>query len=114
MAFIGLNIREVDGIGAPAIAGAATSVAAFNILTRRGVPNTAGRVDSFAKFVERFGEFFTAGYGAYLVRGFFDNGGQIAWINRVVSTDPATGHAAASITLHNGSGADALTLTAGY
>ena len=54
MAFIGVNVIEVDGAGAPAIVGAATSVGAFNILTRRGVPNTPIRVDSFPKFVERF------------------------------------------------------------
>ena len=35
---IGLNVVEVNGTGAPAIAGAATSVAGFNIITRRGIP----------------------------------------------------------------------------
>lgn len=117
MAFIGLNVREADGIGAPAIVGTATSVAGFNVLTRRGVPNTPVRIDSFAKFVEQFGEFFEAGLGAYLVRGFFDNGGQVAWVNRVISTDTATGHLPASIVLKsagNTGNTDTLTLTTGF
>jgi len=114
MAFIGLNVREVDGLGAPAIVGAATSVAGFNVLTRRGVPNAPERIDSFPRFVERFGEFFAGGLGAYLVRGFFDNGGQVAWVNRVISTDPVTGHAAAATTLRDSGNAAVLTLSAGF
>lgn len=47
MNVIGINVREVDGVGAPAIIAAPTSVAAFNILTQRGVPNHATAVDSF-------------------------------------------------------------------
>lgn len=111
---IGLNVVEVDGAGAPAIVGAATSVAAFNIITRRGVPNRAIRVDSFAKFVERFGTFFAGGLGAYLVKGFFDNGGQTAYINRVVATDPTTGASPASVNLQDGAPANTLQVEAGF
>lgn len=107
---IGLNVVEVDGFGAPAIAGAATSVAAFNVLTRRGLPNTPARITSYTEFVERFGSYFTNGLGAYLVRGFFDNGGSTAYVNRVV----AASSTAASLIL-NDSGPDAtLRLEAGY
>lgn len=80
---IGLNVIEVNGTGAPAIAAAATSVAGFNILTRRGIPNKPARITSMADFVERFGGPFPAGLGAYLLQGFFDNGGAVAYVNRV-------------------------------
>lgn len=111
---IGLNIVEVDGSGAPAIAGAATSVGAFNVTTLRGIPNRPVRVDSFPKFVERFGGFFGGGLGAYLVKGFFDNGGQTAYVNRVAATDAATGAAAAAVTLKDGASSNTLVLHAGY
>lgn len=115
MAFnIGLNVVEVDGEGTPAISGAAVSVAAFNVITRRGVPNRPLRITSFPKFVEHFGGFFPGGLGAYLVKGFFDNGGQTAWINRVVATDAATGAAPATLTLNDTTAAATLRLEAGY
>ena len=107
---IGLNVVEVDGAGSPAIAGAATSVAAFNVLTRRGLPNTPGRVTSFPAFVERFGSYFENGLGAYLVKGFFDNGGGVAYVNRVL---PA-GATPARITLMDSGPAATLRLEAGY
>lgn len=80
---IGLNVIEVNGTGAPAIASAATSVAGFNILTRRGIANRPARISSMADFVERFGGPYAAGYGAYMVQGFFDNGGALAYVNRI-------------------------------
>ena len=113
MTFIGVNVVEVDGVGAPTIVGAATSVAAFNILTLRGIPNTPIRIGSYAKFVERFGSFFDDGLGAYLVKGFFDNGGQNAFISRVTATDAVTGTSAAAITLQDGAN-DTLTVAAGF
>lgn len=84
---IGMNIVEVDGLGAPAIQSAATSVTAFNILTRRGTPNSPTRVSSFQKFTDQFGSYFAGGLGAYMVKGFFDNGGRTAYINRIVASD---------------------------
>ncbi|WP_437594119.1 phage tail sheath family protein [Sorangium sp. So ce1000] len=111
---IGLNVVEVDGAGAPAIVSAATSVAAFNITTRRGVPNQPVRVTSFQKFTERFGSYTNGGLGAYLVKGFFDNGGQVAYVNRVISNDATTGDAAAAMTLLDGASKDTLKLEGGY
>jgi hypothetical protein len=107
---IGVNVVEVDGPGAPSITGAAVSVAAFNVLTRRGVPNRPQRVTSFAQFVERFGSHFNGGEGAYLVRGFFDNGGRTAYVNRVVHPNAA----AASRTLADAGGLNTLTFEAAY
>lgn len=106
---IGLNVIEVDGVGSPAIAGAATSVGAFNILTRRGVPNTPARITSFPDFVERFGGFFPNGMGAYIVKGFFDNGGGVAYCNRVASAASTPGE----LTLNDGVG-PTLTLEGGF
>jgi phage tail sheath protein FI len=107
---IGLNIVEVDGAGAPALVGASTSVGAFNVITKRGVPSTAVPITSFQKFVERFGGFFAGGLGAYLVKGFFDNGGQRCYVNRVV----AAGAAVASLTLQDPGPQNTLRLDAGY
>lgn len=117
MAFnIGLNVVEVDGSAPATIQGAATSVAAFNILTRRGVPNRPVRVTSFAQFVERFGGYDRNSLGAYLVRGFFDNGGQRAYVNRVAGTGP-NAPGASTATIRRGGGSTApqlLRLEAGY
>src|SRR3954447_9230301 len=112
MAFnIGVNVVEVDGAGAPTITGAATSVAGFNVLTQRGIPNEPVRVTSFAQFAERFGGYFRDGLGTYLVRGFFDNGGRTASVNRVVAP---TGAQPASLALADDGGAPTLTAQAGF
>ena len=102
--------------GSPAIVGASTSVAAFNITTQRGALNAPTAVTSFPQFVSRFGTYFPSSLGAYLVKGFFDNGGQTAYINRVVSSDASTGALSAAITLKDGAtpAADTLKLNAGY
>jgi phage tail sheath protein FI len=112
---IGLNVIEVDGSAPAAIQGAAVSVGAFNIVTRRGVPNRPGRVTSFADFSERFGGFDPGSLGAYLVKGFFDNGGQRAYVNRVVGAG-ADAPAASNATIRRGDANSAalLRLEAGY
>jgi hypothetical protein len=110
---IGLNIVEVNGTGSPAIVSASTSVAAFNIITQRGVPNAPAPVTSFPQFVTSYGSYFPSGLGAYLVKGFFDNGGQTAYINRVVSSDPTTGAAPATISLQDAN-ANTLKLNSGF
>ena len=108
---IGLNVVEVNGTGAPAIAGAATSVAAFNILTTRGLPNSPARINSFADFAEKFGGHDPAAYGSYLVKGFFDNDGSVAYVNRVVA---AAGTSVASVTLQDSGPLDTLRFEGGY
>jgi phage tail sheath protein FI len=114
MSLIGINVLEVDGLGSPVLAAAPTSVTGFNILTRRGTPSQAVMIDSFARFVERFGSYFPGGLGAYLVKGYFDNGGQIAYVNRVVSDDPATGHVASRLDLQDGAPLATLRVLAGF
>jgi phage tail sheath protein FI len=108
---IGLNVIEVDGTGAATIQGAAVSVGAFNVLTRRGVPNRPTRVTSFTDFTDRFGGFDSAGFGAYLVKGFFDNGGQRAYVNRVAGSG-ANAPATASATIAQSSASNAPPLLA--
>ncbi len=111
---IGLNVVEIDGKGSPAIQGAATSVAGFNILTRRGIPNRPTRVTSFNQFADQFGSYFANGLGAYLVKGFFDNGGVTAYINRVVANDALTGAATARIAIQDVTPGDVIRVEAGY
>lgn len=115
MAFnIGVNVVEVDGAGAPSITGAAVSVGAFNVITQRGVPNQPARVTSFPQFVQQFGGHFTGGLGAYLVKGFFDNGGQTAYVNRVIDPTAGTGTSAATLNLADSANNTTLTLGGGY
>jgi phage tail sheath protein FI len=111
---IGLNIVEVNGTGAPPIVSAATSVAAFNIITQRGVPNKPSPVTSFPQFVTQYGSYFAGGLGAYLVNGFFANGGTTAYINRIVSSDSTTGAVAATLTLTDTRAVNTLKLDAGF
>ncbi|WP_046733767.1 phage tail sheath family protein [Streptomyces humi] len=116
MAFnIGVNVVETDGTEAPTVTGAAVSVGAFNVLTQRGVPDTPVRVTSFVQFVDRFGSYFAGGLGAYLVKGFFDNGGQTAYVNRVVDPTIAASDAVASRTLPDTGGTSpTLRVEAGF
>ena len=91
---IGINVVEVDGKATPSIQPAPTSVAAFIIRSQRGyiVPTPKGdtcpvqRVTNWSQFTEHFGSYLDDAYGAYSVRGFFDNGGATAYITRVVET----------------------------
>lgn len=106
---IGLNVIEVDGLGAPALAGAATSVAAFNIITQRGIPNTPARITNFPEFVQRFGTHFIGGLGSYMVKGFFENDGGVAYINRVEN-----GGTVGSLQLQDSGPVNTLQLRGGY
>jgi hypothetical protein len=107
---IGLNVVEVDGLGAPALVGAATSVGAFNIITQRGIPNTPARITNFPEYVKRFGTHFAGGLGSYLVNGAFENDAGVAYVNRVTGN----GSTPASLTLQDGGPANTLTLEGGY
>ncbi len=107
---VGLNVIEVNGSAAPAIAGASTSVAAFNILTRRGLPNKPARITSLAEFVERFGNHTNAALGSYMVRGFFENGGATAFVNRIAGAASTV----ASTILQDSGPANALRIEGGY
>jgi hypothetical protein len=107
---IGINVIETDGSAAPAIAGAPTSVAGFILRSRRGPTDQAVRVSNLRQFTTRFGSYYRDFVGAYCVDGFFLNGGQEAYIARVLGS----GSAAASVTLQGRNGSNTLRLTAGY
>ena len=85
MSNIGINVVETDGRATPSIQAAPTSVAAFIIRAQRGVPDDAVyQVTNWSQFTEHFGSYMDNAYGAYAVRGFFDNGGSMAYVTRVV------------------------------
>ena len=109
---VGINVLEVDGRAAPSIQAAPTSVAAFIIRARKGVPGEVYRISNWTQFTERFGSYMGDAYGAYAVRGFFDNGGSVAYVTRVVRAGGVTAAVTSTKTFDDGGGA-ALTVSAG-
>jgi len=109
MTTIGINVVETEGTGAPAIAGAPTSVTGAVIRSRRGPSARAARVSSFRQFLDRFGAHDPRFGGAYALEGLFANGGREAHVARV----SGPGATAASVTLADRSGAGTLRVTAG-
>src|SRR5690606_36277960 len=77
--------------GVRTITGVATSIAAFVGYTRKGVPDRAVPITSFADFERECGGLDRASPLSYGVRQFFSNGGTQASIVRV-----AVGHATAA------------------
>lgn len=92
----GLFWEHLDTAG-PAVAAARMDVPALVGIARRGPLGRAVPVESLAQFQAQFGGFTGAGYLAYAVKGFFDNGGRRAWIVRVAARETANPAAAAAI-----------------
>ena len=80
----GVYYERVDA-SAPAIAAIRTDVAAFVGIAERGPLHTAIPVQSWRQFQAYFGDFTGAGYLAYAVRAFFENGGRRCQVVRVAS-----------------------------
>ncbi len=58
-------------------------------IAEKGPVNKAVLVTSWEQFLRKFGSYIADGYLAYAARAFFDNGGQVLYVNRVAhSTDP--------------------------
>jgi uncharacterized protein len=76
-----------------------TDIAAFVGIARRGPLDMPVAIESFRQFAAHFGEFTGAGYLAYAVRGFFENGGRRCWVVRVASRDASGGPQPAATTL---------------
>lgn len=96
---VGLNIVETDGRATPSMQAAQTSVAAFLILSERGVPGEVYQVVNWSQFKEHFGSYKAGANGAYALQGFFDNGGTMAYVTRLVNTSGAEAEAVyASVT----------------
>jgi phage tail sheath protein FI len=109
MTTIGINVVETEGTGAPAIAGAPTSVTGAVIRSRRGPSGRVTRVSNLRQFLDRFGAHDPKFGGAYAVEGLFANGGREAHVARV----SGPGATAASVTLADRSGAATLRVAAG-
>lgn len=94
-----------------------TSACGMIGIAEKGPINKAVLVTSWEQFVRKFGSYIQDGYLAYAARGFFDNGGQVLYVNRVAHyTDPADKATLAaknaSVTLEGRDGV-AATLTTG-
>ncbi len=109
---VGVNVVEVDGPASPALQAAPTSVAAWLGLAERGVPSQPVRITNPAQFRERFGQHRSDSYMAYMVDGFFFNGGHEAYVSRIVGS----GSTAAAVILNNrqGTPAPSWRAAAGY
>src|SRR5262245_38691786 len=94
----GVYYERVDA-SAPAILALRTDIAGFIGIATRGPLHQALPVQSWRQFQAYFGVFTGAGYLAYAVRAFFENGGQRCWIVRVASETAAT---AAALLQSNG------------
>jgi phage tail sheath protein FI len=103
---LGVTVVEVDGKSSPAIPAAPTSTAGFLVRGVRGAPDTAVHIRGFADFVANFGGHTPDAYGAFAVRGFFDNGGSDAYVVRVAGA----GALPAQIAVPDQNGAPAPTL----
>lgn len=64
-----------------------TSACGMIGIAEKGPINTPTLVTSWEQFVRKFGSYFADGYLAYAARAFFDNGGQVLYVNRVVHYD---------------------------
>lgn len=89
----GVYIEEIPS-AVHTITGVATSIAAFVGWAAQGPTNQATMVTSWTEFQNQFGGLDSRSYLGYAVNQFFGNGGQQAYIVRVVwdgSLKPATG-----------------------
>lgn len=95
LSYPGVYIQEIPS-GVRTITGVATSIAAFVGFTRKGVPNKAAAITSFADFERGYDGLDRNSPVSYAVRQFFANGGTQALIVRV-----ATGFASAAWALQD-------------
>jgi phage tail sheath protein FI len=83
----GVYIEEIPS-GVRTITGVATSIAAFIGWARKGPTDAAGLVLSWADYERQYGGLDARGRLGYAVSQFFANGGQQAYIVRLVATPP--------------------------
>ncbi len=88
----GVYVRELPS-GNRAIAGVATSNTAFIGTFGRGPVNEARRVTSFGEFERIFGGLHDSSETSYSIRSYFQNGGSVAFIVRVIAGGPTTSSA---------------------
>src|SRR5271165_6783656 len=89
LTYPGVYIEEIPS-GVHTITGVATSIAAFVGWAPQGPTDKATLVQSWSEFQTKFGGLSSGNYLGYAVNQFFGNGGQQAYIVRLVWTDAAT------------------------
>lgn len=94
-----------------------TSACGIVGIAEKGPINKPMLVTSWEQFVRKFGSYIADGYLAYAARAFFDNGGQVLYVNRMAHyidpADKATLAAKKSSVTLNGRDGAAATLTTG-
>ncbi|HWY03796.1 MAG TPA: phage tail sheath C-terminal domain-containing protein [Candidatus Acidoferrum sp.] len=85
LTYPGVYIEELPS-GVHTITGVATSIAAFAGWAPRGSATEAVLVESWSDFARQFGGLSSGNYLGYAVNQFFANGGQRAYIIRLVAT----------------------------
>jgi uncharacterized protein len=86
-----------------------TDIAGFAGIAEAGPLGAAVRVRTMRQFETAFGSYTGAGFLAYALRAFFENGGRECLVARVASDDSETGAACASVTI---AGVPGLTIRA--
>jgi len=109
---IGINITELVSQGSPVLEGDNELTPGFLVVSKRGPADFPILITSMNQFKRLFGEHTTAGYGAYVLEGYFLNGGRKAFVSRIVGS----GAAASAVTLVDRASTplDTLTIEAGY
>jgi Bacteriophage tail sheath protein len=88
VSYPGVYIQEVHS-GVHSIVGVSTSATAFVDVFRRGPKNQPVRIDSLADFERTFDGLWSLSEASYAISQYFLNGGETAWVVRVVSDDAA-------------------------
>jgi Bacteriophage tail sheath protein len=104
----GVYIQEIPS-AVHTISGVATSIAAFVGWAAEGPTNQATLVQSWSDFANQFGGLDSRSDLGYVVNQFFGNGGQQAYIVRLIGTGAIAGHV--GVPKETGTG-DAFTVTA--
>jgi phage tail sheath protein FI len=107
----GAYLQRLDSTS-HAIASVRTDIPGLIGIAERGPLDTPVAVETFKQFQGVFGNFIGAGFLAYSVRAFFENGGQRARVVRVASRDPIYGAAPASCIVLDENGAAGWTVSA--
>jgi len=109
LTYPGVYVQEVSS-GVRPLQIASTSTAAFVGLAQMGPDDAVLQVTSWTEFQRYYGTFIPDGYLAHSVFQYFNNGGQLCYIVRVVRGDAQ----AASVTVQNRASVpvDGLTISA--
>src|SRR5947209_11719209 len=111
----GVYVEEIPSANKP-IEGVGTAVAAFVGLAPGGPINTPMRISNWTQLPKIFGDpvnpdngpFMEGAYLAHAVYGFFQNGGNLAWIIRVGNEDGRGASPRAALPAANDKGVEAL------